>query len=45
MHTETKMCRGRFAERVGANPRSLRYSEQQGLIPAARNANGYPGVR
>ncbi|MFH8593896.1 MerR family transcriptional regulator [Streptomyces rimosus] len=32
---------GELAERTGASPRSLRYYEQQGLLRADRDANGY----
>lgn len=32
---------GELAERTGVSRRSLRYYEQQGLISAARAANGY----
>ncbi|MBY8877339.1 MerR family transcriptional regulator [Actinacidiphila acidipaludis] len=32
---------GEFALRAGVSPRALRYYEQQGLLPARREANGY----
>jgi DNA-binding transcriptional MerR regulator len=32
---------GEFAVRAGVSPRALRYYEQQGLLPAGREANGY----
>ncbi|KAA6214392.1 MerR family transcriptional regulator [Streptomyces albofaciens JCM 4342] len=32
---------GELAERTGVSPRSLRYYEQQGLLRADRDANGY----
>ncbi len=35
------MLIGQLADRTGTSRRALRYYEQQGLITAARNANGY----
>jgi DNA-binding transcriptional MerR regulator len=32
---------GELAERAGVSTRTLRYYEQQGLLPARREANGY----
>ncbi len=32
---------GELAERAGTSARTLRYYEQQGLLPARRSANGY----
>jgi len=32
---------GEFAERAGTSRRTVRYYEQQGLLPARRTANGY----
>jgi DNA-binding transcriptional MerR regulator len=32
---------GELAERAGTSARTLRYYEQQGLLPARRAANGY----
>lgn len=32
---------GEFAVRAGVSPRALRYYEQQGLLPARRESNGY----
>jgi len=32
---------GELAERAGTSARTLRYYEQQGLLPARRTANGY----
>ncbi|SEO87252.1 MerR family transcriptional regulator [Actinacidiphila rubida] len=32
---------GEFAVRAGVSPRALRYYEQQGLLAARREANGY----
>ena len=36
---------GEFAVRAGVSPRALRYYEEQGLLPARREPNGYREYR